>query len=202
MKNAYALLGLSFLIVLGAAYVLFERAEAPTTSDIPLPTNTDTMSLSLTSPAFENGGSIPSEYTCDGTNQNPPLSINNVPEGTKTLVLVMDDPDIPEAVKQSAGIEKFNHWAIYDLPADTTEIATGQNIGASAMNSAGQAAYTGPCPPTQYEPKEHRYVFRLYALPGPLNLIKTPTLDELEAAAKGSALEKAELVGRYSRIGQ
>lgn len=201
MRNAYALLGLAFLIVFGSAYLLFERAEAPSADQTNLldNQNTETMSLSLTSSAFEDNGLIPSEFTCDGENINPPLLIEGVPDEAESLVLVMDDPDIPVEVKNSAGIEKFDHWAVYNLPADTKEIKPGVLIGNLGENSRGEAAYTGPCPPPQYEPAEHRYVFRLYALSGQLNFIKTPALDELEAAAKSSAVASAELTGRYSR---
>ncbi len=160
---------------------------------------TTSMRLTLSSPAFENDGTIPAKYTCDGDNVSPPLVISGVPEGTRSLVLVMDDPDIPSEVKQSRGIDKFNHWAVYNIPADTTEIKEGALFGTVAVNSAGNSAYTGPCPPTQYQPTEHRYVFRLYATKGTLNFIKAPTLDEVETAAKGDMLESADLVGRYDR---
>jgi Raf kinase inhibitor-like YbhB/YbcL family protein len=203
MRNAYALLGICFIIVFGGAYVLFHQAaEAPTTDALPTAnqeTEEQTM-LTLTSSAFSHNDLIPSQYTCDGENMNPPLSISGVPEGTESLVLVMDDPDIPEEIKAARGIEKFNHWAVYNLPIDTKEIPSSAIVGAAGMNSRGESTYTGPCPPTEYEPTEHRYVFRLYALSGTLNFIKTPTLDEIEAAAEGMMLEKAELIGRYSRV--
>ena len=201
MRHAYTLLGLSFLIVFVGAYVAVKRAEAPTQTNEPGSISrsssnaTSSMSLTLTSPVFENNGLIPAQYTCDGTNTPPPLTVSGVPDGTKTLVLVMDDPDIPQAVKDAHDIEKFDHWALYNISADTTEITA--TSGTAIENGAGATGYTGPCPPTQYEPTEHRYVFRLYALPGPLNFIKAPTLDELETAAKGSALARSTLVGRY-----
>ena len=193
MRNAYALLGLAFLIVFGGAYLLFDKAYAPSLND------ERNMSLTLTSSAFKAGETIPSEYTCDAGNINPPLTISGVPEGTQSLVLVMDDPDIPQAVKDARGIEKFDHWAVYNLPADTTEIEAGAAFGSAGQNGRGEPTYTGPCPPPEYDPTEHRYIFRLYALPGSLNFIQTPTLDEIEEAAKGSAIESAELIGVYDR---
>lgn len=198
IKNAYALLGLSFIIVFGGAYFLFSQsAQAPTVEDT---ISKKSMSLTLISPAFVENGHIPPKYTCDGENINPLLQISGVPEGTKSLVLVMDDPDIPEAIKSAQGIEKFNHWALYNIPADTKEIPENSALGMVALNTRGQAAYAGPCPPTEYEPTEHRYVFRLYALSDTLNFSTTPTLDEVEQAAQGIMLEQAELVGRYTRV--
>lgn len=200
MRNAYALLGLAFLIVFGAAYVLLDRAEAPSGQDQPLSdSQNQSMSLSLTSPEFANNAFIPEQYTCDGENVNPPLSIKNIPEGTESLVLVMDDPDIPKEIKESRGIDSFDHWVVYNIPPETNSIAVNEQIGTAGQNSSGQLGYAGPCPPPQYEPKEHRYIFRLYALSGQLNFIKSPSLFEVEEAAKSMMLEKAELVGRYSR---
>lgn len=199
MSKAYGLLGVLMLVVLAGALFAFKRAEAPTENGM-LPDNTSmSMSLSLTSPAFDNNGSIPSKYTCDGANVSPELRIDGVPDGADSLVLVMDDPDIPDSVKESRGIEKFDHWAMYSIPADTAVIPEGTSIGAEGVNGAGNTGYTGPCPPPEYEPTEHRYIFRLYAISGTLNFIKAPTLDELETAAKGMALDSATLIGRYER---
>lgn len=201
MKNAYTLLGLMFLVVFVGAYVLFERAEAPTTENKELilqESKTPTpMTLSLTSPAFEDGGLIPSKYTCDGENINPELHIEGVPEGTKSLVLVMDDPDIPDAVKESRGIEKFDHWVLYNIDPATTVIPEGAPVGSLGKNSRGEEAYTGACPPD----REHRYIFRLYALSGKLNFIAAPTLEEVETAAKSMSLGEAVLVSHYERTG-
>ena len=199
MRNAYVLLGISFIIVFGGAYILFHQAaEAPTTETLITP-SIKTM-LTLTSPAFLHNELIPLKYSCDGENVNPSLLISNVPEGTQSLVLVMDDSDIPQELKEVHGIEKFNHWSIYNLAPDTSEIAEGEVLGAVGENSRGDQAYTGPCPPTEYEPTEHRYIFRLYALSGTLSFMKEPTLDEVEGAAKGMMIEKTELMGRYSRV--
>lgn len=195
MRNAYALLGLAFLIVFGGAYLVFERAEAPSF----LEDNETSMSLTLTSSVFENNGSIPSQYTCDGENINPPLTISGIPEGTKSLVLVMDDPDIPEAIKKERSVEKINHWVLYNLPADTKEVAPNAGLENRGLNSRGNPGYIGPCPPPDMEPTTHRYIFRLYALSGTLNFIKAPTLDEVETAAKGMSLGSAQLIGVYKR---
>lgn len=201
MRNAYAILGLSFLVVFAGAYVILSKdVHTPTPAGVPLETKLNTMALSLSSPAFEHNGKIPSKFTCDGEGVNPSLEISGVPEGTETLVLVMDDPDIPQAVKDAQGIEKFDHWVVYNLEADTTSISEGTDVGSTGLNSVGKNAYYPPCPPPQYEPTEHRYIFRLYAIRGQLNFIAVPSLDEVEAAAQGSMIEKTELIGRYARV--
>lgn len=202
MRDAYALLGISFIIVFSGAFILIsDKAHAPTPEEINTSNNsTETMSFSLTSPVFQHNESIPSKYTCDGENLHPPLLIHDVPEGAESLVLIMDDPDIPQEIKDTRGISKFNHWAIYNIPADTKEIEEGVTVGTLAQNSTGESAYIGPCPPPEYQPTEHQYVFRVYALPAQLNFIQAPTLDEVETAASSSALGRAELIGRYERI--
>lgn len=210
MRHAFTLLGIMTLIVFGGAYVAFhDRVEAPTAETVPVLTREETeeptlpvsetktpMKLRLTSPAFTENGNIPSQYTCDGENVNPELHISGVPEGTQSLVLVMDDPDIPDFVKKERGIEKFDHWAVYNIAPGTTVIKTGEVIGSGGLNSRGGTGYIGACPPD----REHRYIFRLYALSGTLNFIKTPTLDDLETASKGMMLETATLIGRYERV--
>lgn len=185
------LLGLMTAIVTVGAIVAFERAEAPT-----IPENQLTpMTFILSSPAFKDGASIPTKYTCDGENISPELRISGVPDGTQSFVLVMDDPDIPDAVKQSRGIEKFDHWALYNIPVETTLVTEGASVGTGALTSLGKEGYVGPCPPD----REHRYFFRLYALSGTLNFIKAPTLDEVETAARGMELGRATLMGTYVR---
>jgi hypothetical protein len=149
----------------------------------------------LASPAFNDGGLIPPQFTCDGDNVSPEITISGVPEGTQSLVLVMDDPDIPDSVKQARGILKFDHWAVYNIPPETGTIPEGVQVGSIGRNTRGDSAYTGPCPPD----REHRYIFRLYALSGTLNFIQQPTLDEIESAARGMTLTSTTLIGRYNR---
>lgn len=193
VRSAFILLGImSFIVYVGVFLILSKKSETPSLSDNNAPS---IMSLSLTSPAFKGGELIPPKYTCDGENISPELRIDNAPEGTRSFVLVMDDPDIPDAVKQSLNIEKFDHWAMYNIPATTTVIAEGAMGGDMGLNSQEEAKYTGACPPD----REHRYFFRLYALSDSLNFTKTPSLDELEQAAQGIMLEKATLMGRYER---
>jgi len=157
--------------------------------------NVDTMKL--TSTAFENNQSIPSKYTCDAEDINPPLAISDVPEGAQSLVLIMDDPDIPDFVKKSRGIEVFDHWIVFNIPPNTTEITEAtepQSTG--GVNSTGKTGYTGPCPPD----REHRYLFKLYAIDTMLELDSGATKTDVEQAMQGHILEQTQLVGLYQRI--
>lgn len=194
MRHAFTLLGIMTLVVSAGAFIAFRNtADAP--SD--LSTNTSTpMSLTLTSPVFAEGESIPTKYTCDAENVSPELHIGNVPEGTKSLVLVMDDPDIPESIKKERGIETIDHWVLYSIPPTTDVISEGALIGKVGINSRGVEGYMGPCPPD----REHRYFFRLYALTEEINFLKPPMLHEVEKQAKELMIETATLMGRYERM--
>lgn len=156
--------------------------------------------MTLLSLAFEPNTPIPKKYTCDGENTNPPLLIRNVPENTKSLVLIVDDPDIPGAVKKARLIEKFDHWVVFNIPPDTTEIPeSAEGFGVFGKNSAGDNAYTGPCPPVEFEPTEHRYVFQVYALDVQLDLDANVVETDVRDAMKGHIITKAELIGLYDR---
>ena len=157
-----------------------------------------TIEMTLTSSAFENGGMIPAKYTCDGDRTiNPPLEISGVPETVKSLVLIMDDPDVPK-VLHANGV--FDHWVVFNMPADTKMIPEGGPVpGIAGANGAKTNAYTGPCPPPQYEPSEHRYIFKLYALSAVLALSAGATKEEVLDALASVKLEETELIGRYSR---
>lgn len=190
MRQALILFGLMSLIVYGGTFLAFYKKDEASVT-----VKENSMSLSLTSPAFNDGETIPFQYTCDGQNVSVPLHIEGVPEGTESLVLLMDDPDIPQSVKEARGIEKFDHWALYNIPANTVDIGEDERIGALGLNSLGQASYRGPCPPD----REHRYFFRLYAVRGTLNFVTAPTLTDIEGAAAGMMIEHATLMGRYER---
>ena len=140
MRNAYAIVGIAGLIVfLGAAYA-FNRSSTQSGDTVQNQARTDASismapsTLTLTSSAFAEGASIPSRFTCDGDRSvSPALSIGGVPEGTKSLVLIMDDPDIPQVVKEARGIDVFDHWVLYNIPAPPAggkkEILEGTSIG-------------------------------------------------------------------------
>lgn len=157
--------------------------------------------LKITSVDFMEGGKIPMQFTCDAgkTMPNPRFIIEGVPEGTKTFVMAMDDADIPAAVKAMIGKPKYDHWILFNIPGDLREITSIDAPGTVGKNDAGGSGYTGPCPPDNMEPYEHRYVFRLYALPESLSFEKEPTLDEVEAVAKENATDVATYMGTYSR---
>jgi len=156
-----------------------------------------TATLKLTSPAFAEGGSIPSRYTCDEDRSlSPALLISGVPAGAKSLVLIMDDPDVPRQLRAD-GV--FDHWTLFNIPADTREIPEGGSVGIAGANGAGNNAYTGPCPPPQYEPSQHRYVFALYALDQMLALQAGASKTAVKAAMHGHILDQTQLMGRYKR---
>lgn len=156
--------------------------------------------LTLSSLAFADNGTIPEKYTCDSNEEsgavNPPLVISGVPEKAESLVLIMDDPDIPQAVKDSMHIDVFDHWVIFDIPPETKEL--GENRIPPGVEGANTLSpgYTGPCPPD----REHRYFFKLFALDTMLGLPAGASRADVEEAMKGHVVEFAELVGRYNRL--
>jgi Raf kinase inhibitor-like YbhB/YbcL family protein len=203
MRIAYALLGAVWLLViLTAIWAVNDHADVKVPAAEATSTNSTmaTSSFSLTSSAFTEDGSIPSRYTCDDRRDlNPPLSIANVPAGAKSLVLIMDDPDIPQQVKDSMHTDVFDHWTLFNIPPETTSIGEGEAPGTAGLNGAGRVGYTGPCPPTVYEPSEHRYFFKLYALDTLLPLDSTASKADVEHAMEGHVVAEAQLVGKYKR---
>jgi len=154
--------------------------------------------MNITSRAFSDGDKILPKYTCDGENVNMPLSWDAVPAGAESFALIMDDPDIPDSVKKSLGMEVFVHWVLWNIPASTAgieenSVPTGASQG---LNSSGSNKYTGPCPPD----REHRYFFKLYALDAKLDLPASTNKEDLLRAMDGHVLEETELVGLYERI--
>ena len=194
MKTFYliiAIVGILFVIAWGYSG---SRTNESTFNSVNLGANMD--NLTLTSTAFESGDQIPIKYTCDGDNVNPPLSISNVPAEAKSLVLIVTDPDIPASVKESRGIEVFDHWVVFNIPTTTTSLTENEEPGTTGDNTAGNSSYTGPCPPD----REHRYFFRLYALDEELDLPAGATRLEVEEAMDGHIISQAELMGRYERF--
>jgi Raf kinase inhibitor-like YbhB/YbcL family protein len=153
-------------------------------------------SFVLASSAFENGESIPAEYTCDAKQISPPLTINDTPAGTKSFVLVMEDRDVPKNLKPD-GV--FLHWLVFDIPADTKDIGTAEIVGVQGQSGNGVAGYVGPCPPSQYNPPEHRYYFDLYALDTTLGLSEGATMETVRAAMQNRMIAHTTLMGRYLR---
>ncbi|HLD00771.1 MAG TPA: YbhB/YbcL family Raf kinase inhibitor-like protein [Candidatus Nanoarchaeia archaeon] len=152
--------------------------------------------MKLTSPVFENNSNIPSKYTCDGENISPPLTIADVPKSANSLVLIMDDPDIPDFVRQKFGITVWDHWVVFNIAPETKEIAEGKNPpGILGRNTRGTNCYGSPCPPD----REHRYFFKMYALNTKLDLPEGATKFNVEEAMKGQIVAEAVLVGRYGK---
>jgi Raf kinase inhibitor-like YbhB/YbcL family protein len=153
------------------------------------------MPLMLASPAFPPGGRIPSEYTCDGADISPPLTWSGVPAGTKSLVLLVDDPDAPSGT--------FRHWAAFDIPANAPGLAAGYGPNRPATsfretrNDFGRAGYGGPCPPPG---PAHHYHFRLFAISRPtLDLTPPSNAFAMLQVAEPYAIQQTELIGTYQR---
>jgi Raf kinase inhibitor-like YbhB/YbcL family protein len=146
--------------------------------------------LALTSGAFQNGQTIPVQFTCDGANQTPPLAWGEPPAETKSFALVVDDPDAPSGT--------FRHWGVYDIPASARSIGGGQRIGTEVSNDFGKPGYGGPCPPKGHGP--HHYHFKLFALDvDRLNLRPNSKVADVENEAKKHAIATGELIGTYER---
>jgi Raf kinase inhibitor-like YbhB/YbcL family protein len=148
--------------------------------------------MNLISPDFSEGAHIPERFTCDGDDVSPTLRIDGVPEGTKSLLLIVDDPDAPRGT--------FTHWLIWNLPPDVTEISAEPipSKGVPGTNDFGTNEYGGPCPPSGV----HRYYFKVYALDTTLELSAKSKRKAVNAAMEGHIVEEASLMGRYERKGR
>jgi Raf kinase inhibitor-like YbhB/YbcL family protein len=142
--------------------------------------------LTVTSPDFEHEGEIPERFTCDGEDANPAFSIQGIPQGTKSLVIIMEDPDVP--------LTTFSHWVVWNIPPQET-IAANSIPGIQGRNSLGKSAYLGPCPPGG----THRYFFKIYALNTMLNIDEDSNKRKLEAAMENNILAKGEIMGWYHK---
>jgi len=158
----------------------------------------DTMTLKITSTDFADQGEIPSTHTCEGDDSAPALQWEGVPGGTKSLALIVDDPDAPDP---AAPRMTWVHWVLYNLPPDSGGLpgaVASPLLPAGTMegkNDWGRTGYGGPCPPIG----RHRYFHKLYALDAILPDLKKPNKASLEAAMKGHIIEQAELVGTYQK---
>jgi Raf kinase inhibitor-like YbhB/YbcL family protein len=155
----------------------------------------DSSELRLVSSAFGDGDALPAQFTCDGDNISPPLEFRSVPAGTKSFVVTMDDPDAPSGT--------YRHWGAYNIPAYKPQLRAGAGLPSSGsaqqvVNSKGEQAYTGPCPPEGSGP--HRYRFKLYALSKEqLELAPDEGVASLQTAASTHALGEATLTANYER---
>jgi len=162
---------------------------------LPVAMEVSAMSFTIHSSAFEEGGSIPARYTCDGEDISPPLQWSGVPEGARSLALVVDDPDAPDP---RAPKMVWVHWVLYNLPADSGGLAEGVSVlpagTREGLNDWKRTGYGGPCPPIG----RHRYFFKLYALDTELPDLGTPTKAQLLEAMKGHVVGEAVLMGTYA----
>ena len=158
----------------------------------------DAEPLRLSSPRFAAGAEIPREYTCEGKDLSPPLAWSGVPEGAKSLALIVDDPDAPDPANPRT---TWVHWVLYDIPPSATGLVEAASPDAlpsgtrQGRNDWKRTGYGGPCPPVG----RHRYVHKLYALDALLGDLGEPTKQGLERAMEGHVLARAELVGSYQK---
>jgi Raf kinase inhibitor-like YbhB/YbcL family protein len=156
------------------------------------------MTLKITSSAFQQGGSIPARYTCEGQDTSPPLSWSDVPAGAKSIALIVDDPDAPDPAKPQ---RVYVHWVVYNISTSATSLP--ENASKSGLpkgavqgkNDWGKPEYGGPCPPIG----RHRYFFKLYALDTALTGLSSPGKADLEKAMKGHVVDSGELMGTYQK---
>ena len=158
-------------------------------------TKNQVLTIQVSSMAFTNGGTIPEKYTCDGQNVSPALSWSGIPQGTKTIALIYEDPDAP--------MRTWVHWVLYNLPADITHLMEGTpnhevlDDGANqGKNDFHKIGYGGPCPPRG---STHRYFFKVYALDSEIKLDGGATKKELVKAMAGHILAEGQLMGKYGR---
>jgi len=156
------------------------------------------MTMTLSSPAFADGESIPVRYTCSGDDISPPLEWTGVPATARSLVLIIDDPDAPDP---AAPKMTWVHWVVYNIPAETAGLVEGCSSGTlpagagEGLNDWQRSGYGGPCPPVG----RHRYFHRLYALDTLLTDLHDPSRQQVEAAMQGHVVAQAELLGTFAK---
>jgi Raf kinase inhibitor-like YbhB/YbcL family protein len=145
--------------------------------------------MKITTTAFQEGGNIPSKFTCDGADANPPLRFEEVPAEAKSLALIVDDPDAPGGL--------FTHWLLWNIHPKTTAVEenSAPSNGVQGKNDFGKSGYGGPCPPSG----THRYFFKIFALDRQLDLAAGSKRAQLDAQMRGHIMAQGELMGRYSR---
>lgn len=145
--------------------------------------------MKITSPAFEDRQKIPPQYTCNGENINPPLEFSDIPRGTKSLVLIVDDPDAPGGT--------WTHWVVYNISPELREVKENSipDDGEEGITSFGKTGYGGPCPPSGV----HRYFFKLYALNKTISIEGIADKETVLKNMEDSIIAQAELVGLYTQ---
>jgi len=151
----------------------------------------DIASLTITSPAFAPNGMIPDKYTCKGANINPPIHIEGIPEGTKSMALIINDVDAPLA-------GGFNHWVMWNIDQTMPDIPEAYHGAVQGFNTNKKKGYYGPCPPQG----THHYHFKVYCLKTLINIAPDSYGDKLESAMKGKIIGQGELIGLYTKTKQ
>jgi len=173
-------LGLSLAVIISAGCSRSQPEQEEEDQMNPIP---------LSSPAFSDGGVIPTRHTCDGEDLSPQLDWQNIPAATRSLALIADDPDAPMGT--------WVHWVLFDIPPDVTGLPEGvKGIGIQGKNDSRRLGYAGPCPP---KGPAHRYYFKLYALDTTLGLKEGATKADVEKAMQGHILAQGQLMGKYGR---
>jgi Raf kinase inhibitor-like YbhB/YbcL family protein len=182
----------AMLLLIMATVVGCAQPSPPAEQVLP---ESEEMPLTMTSTAFADGANIPAKYTCDGESISPELAWAQVPAGTASFALIMEDPDAP--------IKNFTHWVIFNLPPDTQGLpeavpkdATLANGALQGKNGGGSTRYLGPCPP---KGSPHHYRFTLYALDTSLDLTAGASKDQVLQAMEGHIIGQGQLVGLYQR---
>ena len=158
----------------------------------------ESQTMILRSSVFEDGGKIPEKYTCEGKDTAPPLEWDGVPENSRSLVLIVDDPDAPDP---KAPMMTWVHWVLFNIPPETAGLPEGAGHNdlpagtGEGLNDWHRTGYGGPCPPVG----RHRYFFKLYALDRTLKFSGDPAKNEVEAAMRGHVIEKVQLIGTYKK---
>jgi Raf kinase inhibitor-like YbhB/YbcL family protein len=206
---AFVIVG--FALSLGA-YIHFNSTQTIHTESATIMANSSTLTIKI--PGFENGALMPAKYTCDGAGVNPAIEIFGVPEGAQSLALTVEDPDVPKQILPS-GV--FDHWVLYNISVPLIDVTLDPSrpqiiipenaqypsdsfMAIGGKNGSGSYGYVAPCPPPEYQPAEHRYVFTLYALDimGP-TFKQPPTKEELLSAIQEHIIAQAQYIGRYKR---
>jgi len=159
-------------------------------SSAPAPENKghDIATLTITSPAFAPNTMIPEKYTCQGANINPPIHIEGIPEGTKSMVLILNDPDAPV----NGG---FDHWVMWNIDQTMPDIPEGYHGAMQGFNSSHKKGYIGPCPPQG----THHYHFKVYCLNSLINIPPDSYGEKVERTIKGRIIAQGELIGLYTK---
>lgn len=195
MKNVLSAVIVSIFIITACSTAGISKPANTPIEPIPetkLPSEVGALAPSfvLSSPTFGEGEQIPARYSCNGEDVSPPLAWGEPPEGTKSLALIMDDPDAPGGT--------WVHWVVFNIPMELRELSEGmQGVDVAVTvgeNSWGRSDYGGPCPPSG----THRYFFKLFALDTALNLDKSAGKQQVLGAMEGHVLAEADLMGMFS----